>query len=307
LKFYEIKMIDIIITSYKEPKSTLRAVKAFLGQKVSKDFRIIVCDPFKEVRDFLKENIQDKRVGFFLDPGEGKSYALNLLLEKLPGNKDDIFIFTDGDVYVSQNAVSEILKQFEDSEIGCVTGHPVPIDSKDTKFGYWSHLLFDGVHRVRKNLSESKTFFECSGYLFAIRKGIINDFPLDASEDSVIPYLFWQKGYKIGYAENAEVYVKNPENMDDWFNQKVRNIKGHENLSKLFPEMPRTKSFWNEIKYGAFFSLTYPRSFKQFGWTIQLYKARLGIYKKAFSDLNEKEEYRDGWREKETATTRTLD
>jgi poly-beta-1,6-N-acetyl-D-glucosamine synthase len=300
-------MIDIIITSYNEPKSTLRAVKAFLNQEIKGDFHIIVCDPFKEVKEFLKQNLKEKKVGFFLDPGEGKSYALNLLLEKMPGNKDDIFIFTDGDVYVSQNAVSEILKQFEDPQIGCVTGHPVPLETKDTKFGYWSHLLFSGIHKVRKNLSNKKKFFECSGYLFAIRKSIINDFPLDASEDSVIPYLFWQKGYKIGYAENAEVYVKNPENMDDWFNQKVRNIKGHENLSKLFPDMPRTKSFWNEIKYGALFSLFYPHSFKQFAWTIQLYKARLGIYKKAFSDMKKKEEYADGWREKETPTTKTLD
>ena len=64
-------MIDIIITSYNEPKSTLRAVNAFLNQNIEGDFRIIVCDPFPEVKTFFKENIKDKRVGFFLDPGEG--------------------------------------------------------------------------------------------------------------------------------------------------------------------------------------------------------------------------------------------
>ena len=68
-------MIDIIITSFNEPKATLRAVETFLKQDTKEKFRIIVCDPFPEVRDFLKKNIKDKRVGFFLDPGEGKSYA----------------------------------------------------------------------------------------------------------------------------------------------------------------------------------------------------------------------------------------
>ena len=109
-------MIDIVITSYKEPKATLRAVEIFLNQlkDTQIDFRIIVCDPFPEVKEFLKQNLRDKRVGFFLDPGEGKSYALNLLFEKLNSkNKEDIFILTDGDVYVSENAVSEILKSFE--------------------------------------------------------------------------------------------------------------------------------------------------------------------------------------------------
>jgi cellulose synthase/poly-beta-1,6-N-acetylglucosamine synthase-like glycosyltransferase len=300
-------MIDIIITSYKEPKATLNAVNTFLNQKISQPFRIIVVDPFPEVRDFLKENIQDKRVGFFLDPGEGKSYALNLLFEKLTGDTNDLFILTDGDVYVSENAVEEILKRFEDSSVGCVTGHPIPIDSRTEKFGYWSHLLFSGIHNVRKNYSEKGKFFECSGYLFAIRKGVVTNFPIEASEDAVISYLFSQKGYKIAYAENAEVYVKNPSNMEDWKNQKIRNIKGHENLSKLFPEMPRTKSFWNEIKHGMVFSLFFARSIKEFIWTLQLYKARLDIYKEAFNDLKQSQTYSDGWREKETPTTRTLD
>lgn len=301
-------MIDIIITSYNEPNSTLRAVNTFLNQGIEEEFRIIVSDPFLEVKTFLKKNVKDKRVGFFLDPGEGKSYALNLLFEKLHSDKkEDIFIFTDGDVYVSDNTVKEILQAFKNPEIGCVTGRPVSIDSRDTKYGYWSHLLFSGVDRVRKKLSEGKKFFECSGYLFAIRKGVIKEFPLDASEDSVIPYLFWKKGYKIAYVPEIEVYVKNPENPEDWKNQKIRNIKGHENLSKLFPDMPRTKSFWNEIKYGFFYALFFPRSLKEFFWTLNLFYARLSIYLAAFRDLKKKEAYSDGWREKETESTRTLD
>lgn len=302
-------MIDIVISSYNEPKSALRAVKAFLNQQppIPEDFRIIVVDPFVEVRDFLKQNIRDKRVGFFLDPGEGKSYALNLLFEKLHGKEDDIFILTDGDVFVSQNTVKDILKAFEDKEVGCVTGKPVPLDSRDSKFGYWSHVVFSGIHKAREKFSANNNFFECSGYLFAIRKGIVKDFPLDASEDSVIPYLFWKKGYKISYLPEAEVYVKNPDNLEDWETQKIRNIKGHENLSKFYPEMPRTKSFWNEIKHGFFHALFCPRSLKEFYWTLQLYNARLSIYRKAFKDLKQDNFYSDGWRETETPSTKTLD
>jgi cellulose synthase/poly-beta-1,6-N-acetylglucosamine synthase-like glycosyltransferase len=301
-------MIDIIITSYNEPNSTLRAVNAFLKQNTKEDFRIIICDPFEEVRDFIKKEIKDKRVGFFLDPGEGKSYALNLLFEKLNSqNKEDIFLLTDGDVYVSGNAIEEISKAFKDAEIGCVTGKPVSVDERNDKFGYWSHLLFSGIHKVRKKLSDEKKFFECSGYLFAIRKGIIHDFPIEVSEDSVIPYLFWKRGYKIKYLPEVEVYVKNPDNLRDWENQKVRNVKGHENLNKLFPEMPRTKTFWNEIKYGFFHTVFYPKSVKEFSWTIGLLKSRYGIYSKAFKDLNNEETYSDGWRETEIKSTSPLD
>ncbi len=300
-------MIDIIITSYNEPKATLRAAEVFLMNK-SKKIRVTVVDPFPEVEKFLKSKIKDKRFCFFLDPGEGKSYALNLLFQEYSSkDKEDIFILTDGDVYVSENTVFEILYAFENKKIGCITGKPVSIDSKTTKYGYWSHLLFAGIDNVRKKLALQKKFFECSGYLFAIRKGVIFDFPLETSEDSIIPFLFWEKGYKIGYVPKAEVYVKNPNNWKDWTNQKIRNILAHENLNKIAPNMPRTKSFFNELKFGAIFSLKYPKNFKEFWWTLELFLARSYIYLHAFRKIRQKSKYNDGWREIEIKSTKPLD
>ncbi|MDO8460295.1 MAG: glycosyltransferase [Nanoarchaeota archaeon] len=301
-------MIDIIITSYKEPKATVRAVQAFLKQKIPGDFRIFVVDPFPEVEKFIKTNIKNKNVHFILDPGEGKSYALNMLFQDYGSqNKEDIFIMTDGDVYVSENTVQEIIKTFKDPQIGCITGHPIPIDSRKIKYGYWAHLAFAGIHKVRQHLSKERKFFECSGYLFAIRKGIILDFPLETSEDSIIPYLFWKKGYKIAYTEKAEVYVKNPDNWHDWLAQKIRNVKAHENLNKISPEMPRTKSFFNEIKQGFFFSLTFSQSIKEFFWTLEFFPARLYMYLKSFKELKKGHPYNDGWRETEIHSTKPLD
>lgn len=301
-------MIDIIITSYNEPKATLRAVNTFLNQNTKEKFRVIVCDPFPEVEKFLKKNIKDKRFVFFLDPGEGKSYALNLLFQEYySSNKGDLFILTDGDVYVSNNAVNEISKAFKNPEMGCITGKPVAIDNRNKKYGFWANFAFSGIDKARKNLSDKKRFFECSGYLFAIRKGVINEFPLDASEDSIIPYLFWKRGYKIKYLPEVEVYVKNPGNFKDYVNQKIRNIKGHENLNKIAPDMPRTKSLLNEIKYGWYFLFIFPGNLNEFFWTLQLYFVRLYIYFKAFKDLKKKKVYSDGWREVETESTKPLD
>ena len=301
-------MINIIIASFNEPKATARAVRTFLSQKIPDDFKIIVVDPFPETENFLKKEINDKSVSFFLDPGEGKSYALNLLFQEIYSeNKEDIIILSDGDVYISENAISEILNAFKNPEIGCVTGKPVPVDSRSEKYGYWAHFVFEGVHRARKDYHKKRQFFECSGYLFAIRNGVILDFPLEASEDAIIPYLFWKKGYKIHYAEKAEVYVKNPSTWNDWLVQKIRNIKGHENLNKIAPNMLRTKSFFNEIKHGWHFFFIYPKNAKELLWTLQIYFARLYLYYKAFSEIKSKKTYSDGWREIETKTTRPLD
>jgi len=301
-------MIHIVITSYNEPRATVRAVNSFLKQKIPGEFKIVVVDPFPQVGEYLKEHVKNKNVEFFLDPGEGKSYALNLLFEKFYSkNKNDILILTDGDVYVSDNTVSEILKSFKDEKLGCITGRPVSVDKKNDKYGYWSHLLFSGIDRVRRKLSKERQFFECSGYLFAIRNGVIGSFPLETSEDSIIPYLFWKKGYKIGYVNKAEVYVKNPSNWKDWKNQKIRNIKAHENLSKIAPGMERTKSIANEVRKGALFAILQPRNVKELKWTLELFLARLYIYYSAFKDLKKKTNYSDGWREDEIESTKPMD
>ncbi|MEK6760744.1 MAG: glycosyltransferase [Nanoarchaeota archaeon] len=301
-------MIDIIITSYNEPKSTLKAVNIFLNQKIESDFRVTVIDPFPEVGDFLKKNVKNKKFKFFLDPGEGKNEALSMIFQEyFSTNKNDFFILSDGDVYVSDNAVSEILKKFEDPKVGFASGKPVPVDSRENKYGYWSNLLFSGIDKVRKKLSIRKQFFQGTGYLSAIRKGIIFEVPLGSADDVLIPYLIWKKGYRVEYADMAEVYVKNPSNWKDWVNQKVRNIKGHENIKNVAPDMPRTKSFFNEIKEGFLFTLTYPKNFMERIWTIELYFARLFVYAKAFKEIRQKKAYKDGWRETEIKSTRMLD
>jgi cellulose synthase/poly-beta-1,6-N-acetylglucosamine synthase-like glycosyltransferase len=298
-------MIDIIIASYNEPKSTLRAVNVFLKSK-RKEIRVTVVDPFPEVGEFLHKEIKDKRFVFYPDPGEGKSYALNLLMQEYASaNKEDLFVLTDGDVYVSDKALETVISAFKDKETGCVTGKPVSIDNINTKYGWWAEVAFRGIDRARKEFSRCKEFFECSGYLFAIRKGVILDFPLETSEDSIIPYLFWKKRYKIKYVPEAEVYVKNPSTWKDWLAQKVRNIKAHENLNKIAPDLPRTKSLWNEIKWGVLFALRQPRTFNQVLWTVEFYFARLYLYLKAFAELRSKKKYDDGWRgQVETKTTR---
>lgn len=290
-------MIYVIITSYGEPTSTIRAVKSFLHQQIKQ--KIIVVDPFPKTELLLTAEFGDnENVEFFLDPGEGKSYALNILLEKIYSkNTSDIIILTDGDVYVSENSVQRIIDAFQDEKVGCVTGKPVSLDDKRKMFGYWSHLLFEGINNVRKELSQKENFLECSGYLFAIRNGVLQGFPLDASEDSIIPYLFFKKGYTIKYLNEVEVYVSNPSNWKEWKKQKIRNIKGHENLNKLAKDMPRTKSFFNEVKKGTFFALSYPKTVKEQYWTFLLFGARFYIYLRAFYDIKlKKKKYEDGWR-----------
>ena len=68
----------------------------------------------------------------------------------------------------------------------------------------------------------------CSGYLFAFRRALIGDIPIDAlAEDAVISHEIADAGYRIRYAPEAQVSVRYPTTYRDWLRQKVRSAGGY--------------------------------------------------------------------------------
>jgi glycosyltransferase involved in cell wall biosynthesis len=248
-----------------------------------------------------KKYSDNKKIKIIKDQGRGKSYALNFIFSSI---KTDILILTDGDVLISENSVEDITNLFLDPEIGCVTGNPTPAEDKKTKYGYWANFLFNAAHVLRKKAFESSSFIECSGYLFAFRKNKIKEIPLDTAEDTIIPYYFWERGYKIGYAENAKVYVKNVSNWKEWIEQKTRTSKAHENLDKYADTKvtPRIKTFRNESKEGISIIMSYPNNLREIFWTYELVIARFYMWSKVFLDTRIKNKnYQDAWKRVESA------
>jgi len=289
-------MISIVITSYKEPKTIGMAIEQILKNKITEEFELIVCAPDRETLNVARKYAKRyKQIKLFKDPGKGKIFALNLILPKLKGK---IIILTDGDVYVSENAINELLKFFKDPKVGVVTGRPVSLNPKNTIFGYWSHLLCDaGAHLARLKRAERNEFIECSGYLWAFRNSIIKNFPRDVAEDTIIPILFWKEGYKIAYAPKAKVYVKFPTNLHDFIEQKTRTTKSHESLQKYpqFKDVPRMKTFKNEF-FEGWAAFCYPKTLKEIVWTLLLFPLRLYIWILTFYQVRIKKVYfTDRW------------
>lgn len=289
-----LQKITILITAFKEPNIN-KSIESIINQKTKHQYEIIVSAPDKETLDIVRKySKQYKNIRSFQDPGKGKSYALNLIFKKI---ETDILILTDGDVFISDNSIDEIYNMFLDPEIGCLTGRPVPIEDRKTKYGYWANFLFDSAHKIREKTEEKNKFIECSGYLFAFRKKAIDSIPLDVAEDTVIPYYFWEKGYKIGYAKKAKVYVKNVNNWKDWINQKTRTSRGHETLGNYvnIQITPRVKTFSNESK-GIFQIFTYPKSLKEVIWSLELIFARLFMWFSVFYQIKIKKHTKiDAW------------
>ena len=285
-------MISIIITAYKEEKTVGKAIESILQNKILRSYEILVLAPDQKTLKVVEEYSKKyKEVKAIKDNGEGKPSALNLAFKIAKG---DILILTDGDVYISRDSLAKLLEHFGNKKIGAVSGRPISLNSKRNKLGFWSHLLTDIADKRRKKAIEINKRFYCSGYLFAMRRGIVDKIPkATLSDDGLISFLIHSKGYKINYEPEAKVYVKFPANLKDWIKQKRRSAGGY-NQIKLWTKK-EMRSFSKESS-GIFQVLKYPKTLKEFCWTFELIFIRLYLWFIIFKDINlKKKDFKKIW------------
>ncbi len=296
-------MITILITAFREAGTIGRALEAFLGQ-IPPDAEILVVCPDAETTAVIQQYAaQHPQIRHVSDPGKGKPAALNIGLQAAQG---EIVVFSDGDVYVGDGVLAALLALFTDPQTGAVTGQPVSLSPRDTRLGYWSHLLVDGAHQARLAREAAGGFLLCSGYLFAVRKRLLvaeggetarkedvsrpkilprrpapttyASIPEDAlAEDAVISHTIAKQGYRIRYVPEAKVYVKYPDTYADWLRQKVRSAGGYaQGYVRNSPYRMRSASL--EVRHGAVFALKFAQSPRELWWTLLLFLARLHLW-----------------------------
>jgi cellulose synthase/poly-beta-1,6-N-acetylglucosamine synthase-like glycosyltransferase len=294
-------MISIIITAYKEERTIGQSIESLVSNDIREPYEIlVVCpdeDTKKEVYRYAKKY---KEVQHVQDEGKGKPSALNKAFKIARGQE---IILTDGDVFVSKNAIKPLLIALRKKRVGAVSGRPVSISPKDTMLGFWSHLLTDaGAHLTRLDRIRVGDFIVVSGYLFAMKR-LIDEIPeYVLAEDGVISYMIWKKGYKIDYAEEAVVYVKYPSTFKDWILQKRRSTGGYKQIKEIFGNnVPRMRTFKREIIDGTRKALAYPSSIKELLYTGMLFLARLYLWFRIYTDLYlKKSEFKDIWKRVES-------
>jgi len=290
-------MISVIIVSWKESETIGRCIKSIADSKysgISGDFQIIQVSPDKETLNAGNNIASELKLSKsqyiqIIDPCRGKPFALGLAVKKAKG---DIIIWTDGDTYFGKNAVKELIKPFKNTHVGGVSGRPRSMDKRDNIFGYWGHLLSDSADHRRintmKRIDENyyisgKTFFPMSGYIMATKRLPFN-IPSDVlSDDAYISYQLRNYNYEIGYARNAECFVKYPTTLRDYYKQKVRSLGGFTQLKNMniFKRDRQSRSFLIELGY-TLYVFKYARSLKEFIWSLLLFPVRLLTWIKIF-------------------------
>lgn len=286
-------MITVGITAWSEEDSIGKTIESVLKQGLN-DYEIIVvaggddktCDI---VRKYSKLNHRIKLIEE--KTRQGKPNALNKIFSNAKG---DIVVLTDGDVFPARDSIKNLLKGFDNPDIGAVSGRPVPLNKKDSMLGFWAHISYELMHKRRVRTLKQNKFFHASGYLYAVKKEIFSKIPSDSlADDAVVGFKVLSKGFKVNYNPEAEVYVKFPSTIKDFLRQKRRTRAGFYQINERYDV--KTRSLVNEAKNHFKESFSFVKNIKEliyllafqfftiYSWILANYDLKLR--KKSFNQI----------------------
>ncbi|MCM0583147.1 glycosyltransferase [Weissella diestrammenae] len=155
----------------------------------------------------------------------GKARALNYALKHV--NQAEFVLVIDADSIIDPNAVEYLLAEFDQAQIGAVTGKPV-VRNRSTILGTLQSFEYmttiDGIKRAESYLFES--IMSVSGVLVMYRTEALEEidfFDVNAmTEDIDVTWKLYQHGYSVKYSPNAISYILAPETIKGFLAQRKR-------------------------------------------------------------------------------------
>jgi cellulose synthase/poly-beta-1,6-N-acetylglucosamine synthase-like glycosyltransferase len=164
----------------------------------------------------------------------GKAAAVNCGIEQAKG---DILLFVDIRPQLDPSALSLLLSNFADPDVGCATGQLVLRDDGEDQGAksvgglYWRYEQW-----IRKCESQVDSPLGVFGGFYAIRRELARALPeATILDDMLQPLGIVRQGYRSIVDGRARVYDVWPKTLKDEFARKVRTLAGNFQLLQLAP------------------------------------------------------------------------
>jgi biofilm PGA synthesis N-glycosyltransferase PgaC len=196
--------VSMIIAAYNE--------EAVIGEKIENSLQLdypasqleimVVADGSNDNTAAIAERYSDKGVVVLSSPERrGKSAALNRGVKQATG---EIILFSDANAYYYEDALKKVVRNFNDSRVGGVSGKKTVRGSSgsgaaETEGLYWKYESF-----IKKAETRSGSTGGVVGEMNAIRKVIYEDIPESIiNDDFYLALMAMRKGYRVLYEPDA--------------------------------------------------------------------------------------------------------
>jgi cellulose synthase/poly-beta-1,6-N-acetylglucosamine synthase-like glycosyltransferase len=260
--------VSVVIAARNEEKNIGPRIRNIMNQDYPKKKLeiVIVSDGSEDATDNIVETIiretEHRAKGFLRlhshKPSLGKPFCINTGVAAAIG---DIVIFTDCRQRFAGNAIKELVHNFIDQKVGCVSGELVFVETPGSLIqsemgAYWRFEKW-----LRKLESATGSVPGATGAIYAVRKKLFRPLPVQTLLDDVlVPMQICMQGYRTIFENKAIAYDMVSKTLDLEKKRKVRTLAGNWQLLMLKPALlnPFKNPLWLRFMSHKIFRLLIP-------------------------------------------------
>lgn len=214
--------MTIVLTVHNEEDVIVERLNNLLSLNYPQDLLevLVASDGSTDKTDALVESIsQDEpRVKLLQTAGGGKSLTQN---KAIPEARGEIILLTDADTNFDRNIISNLVRNFADPRVGCVSGKLILMNKHGgiaaSQGFYWQYETL-----LRNLESKLGCLHTASGIALAFRKALFRPFENRYGDDCIIPLDILIQGYKVVHEDQAISYDSFPDSAAGELKARIR-------------------------------------------------------------------------------------
>ncbi len=253
--------VTVVIAARNEARRIRQRISNLFDQAYPKALLdiVVVSDGSTDDTKSVIEELQTSRVTLVeLPTNQGKAAAINVGVGAACG---ELIVFTDARQIFAPDAVRQLVADFADASVGCVSGELFFLEDAEstvaTEMGaYWKYEKL-----IRKAESRTGSVVGATGSIYAIRRSLFKPLPSGAILDDVLtPLAIARQGYRVLFEEQAHAFDIVSKDVSQEWTRKVRTLAGNWQMLSLEPSLllPRRNPLWWRFLSHKIFRLLVP-------------------------------------------------
>ncbi len=229
--------VAVLISAYNEAGTLERKIKNLLAVDYppAKLEIFIGSDGSTDQTENILRSVGEPRVHSLISrERQGKVHTINELMKQVT---QEIVVFNDVRQVLAPNAIKELVKNFADPQIGCVSGELI-LSQSETQTGKGVNLYWNYEKYIRKQESRIHSMLGATGAIYAIRKELFSSIPSAVILDDMwVPLRIVQRGFRAVFDDHARAFDMVAEKPQEEYRRKVRTLYGNYQLFTSMPEI----------------------------------------------------------------------
>jgi glycosyltransferase involved in cell wall biosynthesis/protein-tyrosine-phosphatase len=262
-RYVQARTLSIVIPVHNEERNIGRLLKSLLRQPAAAILSeiVVVSSGSTDGTAAVVNSVKSDKVVLLEEPQRnGKISALKQSARAVTG---EFVLLIDGDIAVGNGFLEACFAALRGGGVPC-TGKILPIKSTSGFFYQLSMLNCTAWNSLRAQRDHDGSFLYPSGYAMVLsaedlRRGLELMDNTTINDDGLLSLILYQGGTRFHYSPRLEAHVLFPENLRDFFIQKIRTRMGRRQSNRDFfkgvERQWRTSLIrsleWRTLRYGV--------------------------------------------------------